>query len=135
MTPTNQFVTNVQAVVAYHPFHITLVDVSILCQIDKKFKSFDIFTYLLILFSSYPKIHSLLLPEIDDFLLIFHCSWYNIIFFCNHLLLDVKITFVDFFIHIYHLCCVFHECSIKMFFQLFKNLDRSFNWGVGQDWR
>lgn len=45
MTPTNQFVTDVQAVVAYHPFHITLVDVSILCQIDNKFKSFDIFTY------------------------------------------------------------------------------------------
>lgn len=42
MTLTNQFVTDIQAIVAYHPFHVTLVDVSILCQIGKKFKSFDI---------------------------------------------------------------------------------------------
>lgn len=83
MALTNHFVTDVQAVVVYHPFHITLVDVSILCQIGKKFKSFDIFTYLLILFSSYPQIHSLFLPAIDDFLLIFHCSWYNLIIFAT----------------------------------------------------
>jgi len=77
----NQFVVHVFVVVEYYELYVNFVDVSILCQISNKFKSFSMCscdTFLFINLIINPGAYSLVLFKIYLSLVMNYCFWYDL---------------------------------------------------------